>query len=85
MLYFRDFVPKMMHGAQEDEYESFGQALEAANAWMKEHRVKPINVETVVLPNMWNPGEEGTVDGELSTSSQVSTTWHQFLRIWFQR
>ncbi|MCA9147536.1 MAG: hypothetical protein KDB05_32405, partial [Planctomycetales bacterium] len=66
------------------EYESLEAALAEANAWIKEYDIKIVNVETVVLPNIWSRYEEGTSDVALGTSGEMPSHWHQFVRVWYQ-
>jgi hypothetical protein len=87
MLQFRDFVPKMLDAPRlfkAGEYETLEEALVAANRWIKEDDVKVVNVETVVLPNIWSRFEEGTSDVALGTSGEMPSHWHQFIRVWYQ-
>lgn len=87
MIRFKDFVPKMLAAPglfKAGEYESFDEALTAANRWIKEYDINVINVETVVLPNIWSRWEEGTTDVALGTSGEMPSHWHQFIRCWYQ-
>jgi hypothetical protein len=65
------------------EHESFDAALEDANRWISEHHIRVINIETVVLPNIWSRYEEGPADTALGTGDSVNY-WHQFLRVWYE-
>lgn len=87
MIQFRDFVPEMLSAPRlfkAGEYESMDAALAAANSWIKEYGIKIVNVETVVLPNIWSRYEEGTTDVALGTSGEMPSHWHQFVRVWYQ-
>lgn len=87
MLQFRDFVPEMLSEPRlfkAGEYESMDAALAAANEWIKESNIQIVNVETVVLPNIWSRYEEGTTDVALGTSGEMPSHWHQFVRVWYQ-
>jgi hypothetical protein len=87
MLQFKDFVPKMFTSPglfRAGEYESFEDAIHAANRWIEEKRVHIVNVETVVLPNIWSRWEEGTTDVALGTSGEMPSHWHQFVRCWYE-
>ena len=66
------------------EHESFDAAVTAANQWIKESGVKVLNVEPVVLPNIWSHFEDGTTDGSLGLSVGSQSHWHQFLRVWYE-
>lgn len=87
MIQFRDFVPEMLAAPglfKAGEYESMDVALAAANSWINEYDIKIVNVETVVLPNIWSRYEEGTTDVALGTSGEMPSHWHQFVRVWYQ-
>ncbi len=89
MLKYKDFVPKRIPGqaggffsaATPERHESFDKALDEANAWISNNEINILNVETVVLPNIWAEHEEGTEDGSLYTSG--TSHRHQFIRCWF--
>lgn len=87
MIQFRDFVPEMLSAPalfKAGEYESIEAALAAANSWIKESDIQVVNVETVVLPNIWSRYAEGTTDVALATSGEMASHWHQFVRIWYR-
>ena len=46
------------------------------------NRLDIVTVETVVLPNLWD--EEGSEDPEITTSGDMMSTWHQFVRVWYR-
>lgn len=86
-LKYVDFVPNQLKApgiVSQGTYESFDDAVRAANQWLSEHNVQLINFETVVLPNIWNKWEEGSADASISTSGDSPARWHQFLRCWYQ-
>jgi hypothetical protein len=91
MIGYRDFVPRQIraprfgfgHDAMQGEYEHFDAAVGAANHWISESDARIINVETVVLPNVWSPYEEGSEDAALSVGD--SAIWNQFLRVWYEQ
>lgn len=81
---YKDFVPlplevKFFGGAT---YETLDAALERANAWMAEAGARVINIETVVLPNL-HP-DTGTAASGLRTSGDISSYWHQVIRVWYE-
>ena len=87
MIYYQDFVPRQLQPAgffKSAHYGTLDEALAVANAWIAQHRVKVINVETVVLPNIHVAGEEGSTDPELRTWGELSSHWHQFIRLWYE-
>jgi hypothetical protein len=87
MLCHQDFVPKLLKPAaffSPAEHESFDAALAEANLWIKENEIKVVNVETVVLPNIWNRFEEGSKDTALGVADTMPHFWHQFIRVWYE-
>ena len=87
MLRYKDFVPKQVKAPglfKDGDHETFDEAVEAANQWLVESKVRLINLETVVLPNIWSRWEEGSADASIGTSADTPSRWHQFLRCWYQ-
>jgi hypothetical protein len=87
MITYKDFVPK--RSAQDIttkgvEYETFDAAVTAANEWMQQQSAKILNVETVVLPNIYRMRERGTTDADLRAAEDDDTNWHQFVRVWYE-
>jgi hypothetical protein len=86
MLRHRDFVPQrtavpgLLRPA---EYESLDEAEMALNAWLEQEQVELVSVETVVLPNIWSPFEEGSEDTSLGMRD-TTNHWHQFIRCWYR-
>lgn len=87
MIAFKDFLPRQLRAPgflSDAQHETFEAAVAAANEWIAARSVRVINVETVVLPNLWGPDEEGTGDAAVRTAAEdYSSTWHQFLRVWY--
>lgn len=87
---FRDFVPRSIETRArfldiefpETTFETFDACVDAARAWIAEEGIDVINLETVVLPNIYEPNEAGTTDADLVASSEIRTHWYQFLRVW---
>jgi hypothetical protein len=87
MLRYHDFVPKQTKQAawfSPAEYQSLDAALAEANLWIKENEIRVLNVETVVLPNIWSQFEEGSSDPALGASGESPSHWHQFIRVWYE-
>ena len=85
MLKYKDFVPRQLRAPgifEQGDHESFDAAVIAANSWLSEVDVKLINMETVVLPNIWSKWEEGSADASIGTGDSPNR-WHQFLRCWY--
>jgi len=88
MLEFRDFVPQMTDKGgffRMPTMQQLSQALREANAWIAQNQVNVINIETVVLPNIHSPGEEGSQDVLLTTSGEMSAHWCQLIRVWYRQ
>ena len=91
MLAYRDFAPKVTTVDRGSSYfswpvqvyESFDEAVLAADAWIAEDQIQVRQIETVVLPNIWSPQEEGSADPALQ--ARPGTVWHQFVRVWYDK
>ncbi len=89
LLKFKDFVPEQITPQSvwnaRGEYRSLLSSLTEANTWIVNHpNIDLINIETVVLPNIHSPKEEGSQDPELvAISSSTSSAWYQFIRVWY--
>ena len=88
MIQYRDFVPAREKGGflRADRFAPFGDAVAAANDWITQEEVDVVTIETVVLPNIFASGEQGTGDADLQTveTNVSSNTWHQFVRVWYR-
>ncbi|MBT3376446.1 MAG: hypothetical protein HN742_41775 [Lentisphaerae bacterium] len=83
MIAFRDFAPQTTkRGFLKTEFQTFEEALSAANEWIAENQIDVVTIETVVLPEIWS--EDGTTDTELTTSGEMMRSWYQFIRIWYR-
>ncbi len=84
MIAFKDFAPQITRkGFFKNHFQSMQDALAEANHWINSHQVQILNVETVVLPEIWR--EEGTTDPELTTSGDMMNSWYQFIRVWYRQ
>jgi hypothetical protein len=87
MIRYRDFLPDRVKGGflRGDRYASFDEAVSRAAEWVRAEGIDVVNFETVVLPNIFRSGEEGTTDAHLETLevATASNAWHQFVRVWF--
>lgn len=89
MFAFRDFAPRQTRPAgffQSAEYDNLMEAVRQANQWIKDHQVRVLNIETVVMPNVLEKGEEATADGSVATYEGIShyNHWYQFIRVWYE-
>lgn len=88
MIAYKDFAPQASSPGsmlKRSEFESFAAAVAEANRWIGSANVRVTNVETVVLPNIWLNHEEGTTDASLTTAPDWATSWHQFVRVWYEK
>ena len=88
MIQFADFVPVELEKAgffQRSIREQLSDCLQRANDWIAENHITVVTIETVVLPNIYHPGEEGSTDTELYTSGDMSSQWYQFIRVWYRQ
>jgi hypothetical protein len=87
MIGYRDFIPRVLvkeRWFKKATYETFDDALAAANSWIAEESVKVVNIETVVLPNIRDLDERGSKDAEL-TAWDRETSWYQVIRVWYEK
>ena len=86
MIRFRDFTPERRAARGifgRTTYGDLSEVMEKVNAWIEKSGFDVITIETVVLPNIYRPEEEGTLDPSIKTTN-VLTTWHQFVRVWYR-
>lgn len=59
--------------------------VKAANDWIKDADVNVINVETVVMPNMYARGAAGTKATQVNVfgGDAGGGQWYQFVRVWY--
>jgi hypothetical protein len=82
MIEFKDFAPQIKKkGIFRTDFQTFAEALSAANEWIAANQIDVVNIETVVLPKIWS--EDGTTDTDLTTSGEMMSSWCQFIRIWY--
>jgi hypothetical protein len=92
MLRYQDFVPKMhkapavgmFGGISMGLFETFDAAVQAAGAWIKDHRIDVIQIETVVLSGLAGGSLSSQPAGLAVPPLQGSALfWHQFIRVWY--
>jgi hypothetical protein len=87
MIAFKDFAPQQIKPGgllSLPVYELFDSAVQAANAWVTAEGVPVLNVETVLLPNLWRSGGQGTGDALLrAKGGDFPADWFQFVRVWY--
>jgi len=87
MIEYKDFTPRMLGERRligEPEFESLQDAVKGCNQWISDSGVDVVNVETVVLPNVHHPFEEGSEDVNIRQADDDTTAWNQFIRVWYR-
>lgn len=86
-LRFADFEAEQLKKPgyfTEGTYAELDQVLDHLNAWVDRTGVEVINIETVVLPNLYSEKEMGSQDVSIRTSGEMLSTWNQFFRVWYR-
>jgi len=79
---YKDFFPEVLSsGFFSTEHESLTATVARANQWVTACKVRVINLETVVLPNIRSVEDAGEVG--IRTSGEVSSHWYQVVRVWY--
>ena len=84
MYHFKDFAPQVVKKSFfKIDYESFEEVLATANAWIRDHKIEVLNIETVVLPD--TQGEVGQT--RICTILVVvgNSYRYQFVRVWYKK
>jgi hypothetical protein len=82
-IQFRDFFPDVKkRGLFKTQYATLQETVEQANAWIAEAKVRVLNLETVVLPNILSAQQ--TTVAEARTSGEMSSSWYQVIRVWYE-
>lgn len=82
---FKDFVPEKTKGGvfKSSKIEKFDEIVDQMNVWINDNNPSIVNVETILLPNIHESDEEGSIDTELYTAGETSSNWYQFIRVWY--
>ena len=86
MIDFYDFVPKIMERGgflRADCFEELSDVMKDVNFWIDANNIDVVNIETVVLPNMHR--ESGSEDADIRVNDDFTSSWHQFIRVWYRR
>lgn len=88
MIAFRDFLPPTQVERSAWKGDSFAaaplsQIIPTINAWIASEGIDVVNIETVVLPSLFSPQEDGTTDDSHLRAYNV-TDWHQVVRVWYR-
>ncbi|MDH5607838.1 MAG: hypothetical protein OEY56_00035 [Cyclobacteriaceae bacterium] len=81
----KDFVPAKKKGSmfKAGAVQSFTEIHQEMNDWIAEANPAIVTIETVVLPNIHDSDEEGSMDTELWTGGESSSQWYQLIRVWY--
>ena len=89
MLRFKDFVPKLIEAGgffQAERYESTEQCLIRLNNYIEDNNLNVMNIETVILPNIFlnNPGRtDAPAFSTHSGTSGRADRYHPVFRVWY--
>ena len=86
MIAFKDFVPQQIRKQgfiKPPLWETVGQAVAAANEWIREQEVAVINVETIVAPDLYSKNARSD-SGRLTGVSSSAPGLSQFVRVWYR-
>ncbi|KVP17295.1 hypothetical protein [Burkholderia ubonensis] len=83
---FKDFTRKQTGSSfwSGDTFESLEATVQTASAWSDEHGIQVINIETVVMPSSAFSGGEIDTNATPDAGGKYSSTWHQFIRVWYR-
>ena len=84
MIAFKDFAPEVTDPGgflKSKKFQSLEAAVQSASRWCLEAGILPLNVETILLPDIYDPGQEGSKDAHVLTGNIVE--WHQIVRVWY--
>ena len=84
MIAFKDFAPRVTDPGgmfSKKGFENLEAAAVAASRWCENSDIVPLNVETVLRPDIYHKGQEGSKDAHVMTGNLVE--WHQIVRVWY--
>jgi hypothetical protein len=82
----KDFVPARTKGGlfKSSQVQNFDDVVKDMNDWINANPgITVKSIETVVLPNIHDKEEEGSMDTELYTGGESSSMWYQLIRVWY--
>ncbi len=88
MIQFKDFTIKMTKPPgflNNPEFEPLDESLIRMNAWIEKNEIIVLNVETLLMPNIFDGSYNRTSTlGGYKQSSSEANWWYQIFRVWFQ-
>jgi hypothetical protein len=94
VIAFRDFVPQPLNDTgpkgllgswKAPGFETFEEAVAAANAWIAREAVRVLHVETVVLPHAYiRDARDVGQTGQAVVEGHKVAFWGQLVRVWYE-
>ena len=84
MLTFKDFPPAVLKAPgflSAGAYEDLAGLARTADQWLKENGVRPLNVETLLIPSQ-GAGVTGSPVTHIARDFNI--TWMQVVRVWYE-
>jgi hypothetical protein len=84
MLTFKDFAPRVLQSPgllSTGQYADVHDTARAADSWLKEHGIRPLNVETLIAPVASLPSG---IACSVFTITDQPVMWFQFVRVWYE-
>lgn len=82
-LNYQDFFPTVLKsGFFSNEHEALPATVARASDWVAQSRVRVINIETVLLPNITDVADASQTG--IRTSGEMSSYWYQIVRVWYE-
>lgn len=85
MFDFRDFVPSRSRGGgllSRPRYETLRAVVAEARRWAAREGVEVINIETLMLPDLWE--QDGGSERPALRQVGERVTWNQCVRVWYR-
>jgi len=89
MINFKDFsinVLKKKTILNYPEFEPLEETLLRLNNWIEENEIMVLNVETLMMPNIFEGSSKRTSSkgAYKTTSGGEKSWWYQIFRVWYQ-
>jgi NAD(P)H-nitrite reductase large subunit len=88
MIQFNDFISQIKNKGglfKSDELETMADVLDRVNSWQQDQQIDIINIETVVLPNIYKDREKGSAEMSIYQDGDSINYWNQFIRVWYKK
>ena len=90
MIKYKDFAIKTIkqgNWISKPEFEPLEETLLRLNSWIEENELIVMNVETILMPNIYEDGTNRTSSKGAYKSKEaggVANLWYQIFRVWYQ-